>query len=1010
MKKTPLASAISSVFTASALCVTAPVLAQDQDEDILANQESVEEIIVTGSRIRKDVFTSSTPMDVIEVDEASIAGIANVGQLLQTNTVALGSPQVTSATSFQFVENGGLGASTISLRGLGANRTLVLLNGRRAGPAGIKGATSSFDLNVLPLAAIQRVEILKDGASSIYGSDAVAGVVNIITKKEDGATFDAFVSLPSESGGEESRLTASWGKTFSRGNFRVTADYNKREHLRRGDRDYFSCGNEFIFDLETGERADNVDPRTGEFHCDDLTWGHVWVYDYAADSNVPFNGGRATLTQFSYPGENLEQHIPGFGPATSVSSLRHPGNFFPVNYDRASDAVANDDHPFQQKQSLNPQQELFTLYAEGEYEFTEGLTGYAEVLLNRRNTDADNYRQYWSYIYSGDFDFGSLGTGVPGGGNPLSAAAGWTGEQWYSPTAITDFADTAVEVDYQRFVAGLRGDLTENWEWDLALQYSKSDGEYKEQITFADSIFDFNFFGGSCVGEVTSVRGAACVDVPWLDPNLLAGEVSPEVAAFLFGVDVGNTTYKQWSVDGFVTGEAFDLPAGTVGVAVGFHYREDEINDTPGENTRAGNVFFGDAAGITKGDDSTVALFAEVDVPILADKPGFESLTLNASARYTDVDSFGDDTTWKVGLNWQISDTFRLRANQGTSFRTPALFELFLADQSSSIPQNADPCVAYEAEFLAGNISPNVHANCAADPANLPGTFPGGSVTPSVFTTGGFGVLEAETSKSKTFGFVWQPEFANLSISIDYFDIEVKDEVDQVGGARIISLCYESDFGFAFGNTDPLCSLFDRSGVGQGIDNVRDSFINIASQRNRGYDFAARYSVDSGVGNLTFDLTAARQIEDFQALFEDTAEDFNGQVGDPQWVGESRITLERDKWSFFWGATYIGTSSSEDEFDQRNEFGQTFVTVRGVDYKAELGTNAVWYHAFSTQYDFDSGLIARFGVANAFDKRPPQLSLPQTGGEFSLAGNALIASQYDPLGRRFFLNLTMTFE
>ncbi len=1008
MKKTPLATAISSALFAGTLCATAPVLAQ-LDDDVL-EKGPVEEIVVTGSRIRKDVFTSSTPMDIIDVDEASIAGIANVGQLLQTNTAALGSPQVTAATSFQFVQNGGLGANTVSLRGLGANRTLVLLNGRRAGPAGIKGATSSFDLNVLPLAAIQRVEILKDGASSIYGSDAVAGVVNIITRKEDGATFDAFVSLPSESGGEESRITGSWGKTFDRGNFRVTADYSKRDHLRRGDRDYFECGNEFIFDQQTGARADNVDPRTGEFHCDDLTWGHVWVYDYAANSNVPFNGGRATLSQFSYPGENLAQHIPGFGPATDAGSLRQPGNFFPVNYNRASDAVANDDHPFQQAESLNPKQELFTLYAEGEYELTDNLTAYGEVLLNRRDTEADGYRQYWSYIYSGDFDFGSLGTGTPGGGNPLSAAAGWTGEQWYSPTAITDRADQDVQVDYQRFVAGLRGDINDSWEWDFAVQYSNSDGEYAEEITFADSIFDFNFFGGSCVGEVTSVRGAACVDVPWLDPDLLAGEVSQEVADYLFGVDVGNTEYTQTSVDGFVTGEAFDLPAGTVGVAVGFHYREDEINDVPGENTQAGNVFFGDEAGITAGEDSTTAFFTEVDVPLLADLPGVKSLTLNSSARYTDVDSFGDDTTWKAGLNWQITDSFRFRANKGTSFRTPALFELFLADQSSSIPQNSDPCVAADAGLAAGLISPTTHANCLADPANLGGAWPGGSVTPSVFTTGGFGVLEAETSESRTIGLVWQPEFADLSVSVDYFDIEVTNEVDQVGGARIISLCYESDFGFAFGGTDPLCSLFDRSGVGQGIDNVRDSFINIASQRNRGYDFAAKYKVESGIGDLTIDLNATLQVEDFQALFEDTAEDFNGQVGDPEWVGESKVTLERGPWSFFWGTNYIGTSSSANEFGQFDANGVPFVTVRGVNYTAVLGTEARWIHAFSTAYETDGGLIVRLGVANATDKQPPQLSLPQTGGEFSLAGNSLIASQYDPLGRRIFLNVTMTYE
>ena len=1012
MRKTPLAIGISSVLAASALCASTPSLAQGQIEELLKDEEPIEEIVTTGSRIRKDAFTSSTQLDVIDVAEASIAGIANVGQLLQSNTVALGSPQVTSATSFQFVQNGGLGASTISLRGLGANRTLVLLNGRRAGPSGIKGGVSSFDLNVLPLAAIERVEILKDGASSIYGSDAVAGVVNIITRKEDGTTFDVFTSLPTDSGGEEFRATGSWGKTFEGGNFRITADYNKREHLRRGDRDYFTCGNQYIFDQTTGERADIVDPRTGERACEDLTWGHVWIYDYSSPSNIPGPRPASLLSQFSYDNENLGQFIPGYAAPTTPGQLTSPAGFFPVAYDPLTDGITNDDHPFQNNESLNPQTELITIYAEGEYELTDSMTAYTEVLFNRRETESDGYRQYWSYLYSGDFGFAELGSGVPGGGSSLSADAGWFGDQWFSPTAITDHNDSSAEIDYARFVAGLQGSLTENWDWDLSFQISSSDASYTDDRIYADSIFDNNFATGSCVGTVSSSRVAPCVDVPWFDPELLRGNISDDVRDFLFGVETGTTEYDQWSVEGFVTGEAYDLPAGPLSLAVGFHYREDEITDTPGLITfdpskppgEENNSWLDDAAGITTGEDSTVALFAEFDVPLIADKPGIENLTLNASARYTDVDSFGDDTTWKAGLNWQIVPSLRFRANQGTSFRAPALFELFLADQTSSISQRSDPCRNYEQNFIDGVISPNTHANCAADPANLPPDYTGGTVTPTVFTGGGAGVLEAETSDSTMVGFIWQPAFADLSISIDYFDIEVKNEVDQIGGAQIIASCYESDFGFAFGNTEPLCALFDRTGINFGIDNVKDSFINIASQKNRGFDFQARYSTDLPWGDLTIELDATKQIEDIQALFEDTSQDFNGLVGDPEWVGETRVTLLRDNWTFFWGANFIGSSSNEEEF------GRNFVTYRGVTYDAVLGTEDIWYHAFSVAYDMDNGLRILGGVANAFDQEPPQLTRVQTSGEFSMVGNSLLVSQYDPLGRRFFLNLTMTFE
>ena len=1001
MKKTPIAAAVGSVLTAGAITAPQFVLAQDSDT---ADTRELEEVVVTGSRIKKDAFSSSAPMDIVDVDVASVQGIANVGQLLQSNTLAAGSAQVTSAIATEFVVDGGLGASTISLRGLGANRTLVLVNGRRAGPAGVRGSVSSFDLNVLPLTTIERVEILKDGASSIYGSDAIAGVVNIITRKDDGLSLDAFVSQPSDSGGEESRMSVSYGQSGDRGSFRLTADYNKQEDLKRGERDYFTCGNQFIFDLQTGERADVTDPRTGELWCEDLTWGHVWIYDYAADSNVPSSA--SLLSQPDY-GDNLAQFIPGYAPPNSPSQLTAPSNFFPVAYDAFTDGITNDNHPFQDKQSLRPEMELLTLYGEGELHLTETTTAYAEVLLNRRETYEDDYAQYWSYVYSGNFDFSSLGTGTPGGGNSLAADAGWFGEQWFSPTAITDLADESNEVDYMRAVVGITGDLPfgDNWTWDLSYMYSKSDAEYTLPVAFDDSIRDQNWLSGSCEGTTTSVRGVPCIDIPWFDPELLRGNISPELTEFIFGNDVGTTEYTQTALDGFITGDIFELPAGPVGAAFGFHFREDEILDTPGPTIQAGNDWFGEFSGITAGEDETVAVFAEFDVPILADRPGFENLTLNASTRYTDVDSFGDDTTWKLGLNWQIVDSFRVRANKATSFRSPALFELFVSNSTGSISQRSDVCIRYEENFNSGNISENTFLNCQADPRNLPVDYTGGTVTPTVITGGGAGLLEAETATSISAGFVWQPAFADLSVSVDYFDFEVLNQVDQLGGANIISQCYESDFGFAFGGTEPLCNLFDRTGINLGIDNVRDSFINIAQQQNRGWDFAARYGQDLGRGSLLVDLKATLQVEDLQALFADTPEDFNGRVGEPEWVGSADFTYMLDKWSFFYGLNWIGSSNSEREYSTGD-----IVRYRGVDYRAVRFTENVWYSSLSASYAFDNGVTLLVGGANIFDENPPQLTRTSAGVEYTPVGNALLTSNYDMLGRRFFVNAKWDFE
>jgi iron complex outermembrane receptor protein len=997
-RRVPVLTPIAAAMVA-ALYPAVPVVAQEPPDE---EPSDVEQIVVTGSRIKHDAFSSAAPMEVVVTETAELRGISDVASMLQTTTVAAGSPQVTPAISALQVVNGGLGTSTLSLRGLGANRTLVLLNGRRAGPSGVQGSVSSFDLNTIPLAAIERVEILKDGASSIYGSDAIAGVVNIITRKDEGGEVDVFYSQPGESGGEELRLSGSWGKRMNRGYIRVTGDYSDQKILQKGDRDFFDCNEWGVYDQTTGDRADLIDPRTGEYYCDDLPWGHIWVYDYAdlvgdGTTNV---GPPVFLLQFDRDGALAANGLPPLATSDNPNWMVTPEGWYPVGRnDPLSDSLVDSEPEIQDLTTLVPEAEIATFLVEGEYQLTDDTTAYGEVLLSRRKTTNVGWRQVWTYVYNYD----SADLGLPS--DPFSA--GWTGAQWLSPLTLTDHAGQRVTVDYQRFVAGLRGEmdaLLPEWSWEVSFQYSFSDGEYEDDQVLDDALTMPFFRTGSCAGQVTPISNRPCVDIQWLDPDFLAGDIPQEVKDYLFDVETGTTEYTQWSVEAFVSGDVMDLPAGTVALAFGVHYQEDEIIDTPGPITLAGNAWGASLAGVTAGDDATAAVFTEVSIPIFADLPAVEMLEFTGSARYTDVDSYGSDTTYKVGLNWSLTDSFRLRSTYGTSFRTPALYELYLARQTSFplSARNSDPCINWGEALANGEISQRIADNCAAD--GLPPDFLF-TVSPTVVTGGGLGVLEAETSDAMTAGFVWRPQFADLSLSIDYFDIEVKDEVDVIGARNITFGCYSSPF---FPD-EPLCDLFDRAPPGSGlipgsITEIRDSYINISRQHNRGLDILLQYTQETGLGTFTVDTQHTLQFEDTVGLFDNTEEDHAGEAGHPDWVGNLNLTLQRDAWSFFWGVNYIG------ETDNYESFGTSTADWYGDErVNLDLEAEATIYHHFSINREFENGFAARFGVANVFDEEPPKLSSYTTGSELDVLGGVAFYSQYDWFGRRYFLDISKAF-
>ena len=1024
-------------------------------------------IVVTGSRIRQPEFTSPDPVSLIDPEMSKREGKLDTAEMLQSSPIAAGSTQITSAISSNFVTDGGPGAQTINLRGLGANRTLVLLNGRRAGPAGTRGGVSSFDLNVLPQSIVSRIDILKTGASSIYGSDAVAGVVNLITKTEtDGFQLDANVSVPQQGGGEQYRISGMWGKTFDRGHVMVAVDYFKQREMARGDRSYLGCPESRVYTDESHKtRADLIDPRTGKPHCEDLRWGHIWTYDLEylitddegnslGAGNLFLPGGVYTgpvnLLQFQYPGETL-----GIPPASAflpgdLSTFGAPPGWFPTGYDGPSTAVQNAYHPFVLEQSLIPKTERYTVYADAAYEISDGIEAYAEFLGNRRKTYQNGWRQIWTF-----------------GDTYSEWAPGFEGFNGLSPTGITNHADTAQKVDYWRGVGGLRGDfggILNGWSYDAYVQYSHNKGIYKTE-QFLQEIYDVSYYQSeSCVGTTLPFSGKQCMDLPWTDPYFLAGQFTPEQADYMFDWETGKTIYKQLSGEASVTGNLFDLPYGSVGVALGATIRRDEIKDTPGEITFQPNPYYdptipltsnvcrrvafarpfypceqfhsnswgNTASGITAGHSLTKELFGEIQVPVLKDVPMFQSLSLSGAARLTNVkaeqaktgvsDKDTGNWTYKLGANWAVNDWLRFRATYGTSFRAPALFEQFKANETSFVSVRGEPCVRIDQNLAQGNISQRTHDNCLAELTPLIGdaqarTYGGGSITATLFSQGGIGVLDPETSTAKTASVIFTPRFAflpdtRLSLAVDYFDIEVKGEISQLGAGNILSQCYDSEF---FPD-DPICDLFSRAGPGAvdpaAITTINDKYINIARQRNTGIDVTGLVQHNLGSwGNLTFLANMTWQLKDEVGLFEDTVVDNNGEIGDPKFVGDFNLTwrIPRGGWTLFWGVDVIGKSDNEQDF--RDAHGGDLCVdsaIRG-HYCVDVSTPTTFYHSASVTKEIGKKFELTLGMSNIFNTKPPRTSTIGGAGLPTLIGPVVGTSQYDLIGRRMFLNVSRKF-
>ncbi|MGL6290266.1 MAG: TonB-dependent receptor domain-containing protein [Silanimonas sp.] len=917
--------------------------------------KQLERVTVTGSLISRLGFDSISPVQIITADTSATLGQLDTASILQTSNVAAGSTQISNQFS-GFVVEGGNGVQTLSLRGLGANRTLVLLDGRRPGPAGTRGQVGAFDLNVIPSVILQRIELLKDGGGSVYGSDAVAGVVNLITRKSvDRPTLSVLTNLPFESGGSNYQIAGATGWDFDNGSVVAAFQYFDSEPLLREDRDYFACPRDLVRNAN-GDLIDRVDRSV------------IGNTSLGGCNNLYANTVIDTRTGLRYipsPNGVTIGPIPGYRPRTNAPATGGNPAFYEdvLNYDFMGSA-----HIFSD-------QDRTSLFSSADFTFGDvNWTG--QVLYTNRETKSRQFRQFFPAIDGRPFGFGTTST-TP-----------------YIIQPIMPFkSDANIDVDYWYFSSTFSGGFgsDSSWGWRADTTYSRSSGDYTVLAINRD-----------LTGDVQLDRNGGGVPINYLSPALLSGAGMQGLIDRIGQSHTGNTVYTQLVANATINGDLFETPAGMAGAAFGTEFRRISIDDTPSEFEQGGFAWGQSGAQPTRGKDYVSEIFGEVEVPVLAGLPLVEQLTFNGSARMFKYDTVADsDYVWKVGMGWQIIPSLRLRATNGTSYRAPGLYELYLGNLTSFVGQlGIDPCIDW-----GNSNNPNIRTNCAA--AGVPANYTGAGSSATVVTGGGLGVVKPETSKSFTTGLVFTPEFANISASLDYFEIEVRDEIATLSGNAIVGSCYALP---VFPND--FCNLFTRNPGNAAVNpynitEVRASFLNINRQKVRGYDLNVRWDGDFSFGKIEVESQFTYTMEDVRLLFSNSqasgfnSDDRNGEISRPKLVGDIRTSLERGDLTYTWGVRYV------DSTDNLGVGG--FVTPAAYfgnpnpvyDSKAESAV----YHTASVLYrQADWDLLV--GVENVFDKEPPTVS----AGTATVFGNVpAFATQYDWLGRSLFARFNYRF-
>jgi iron complex outermembrane receptor protein len=1002
---------------------------EEVSEDDEARQDKV---VVTGSRIARDEFSSASPLQVIDGEVARDLGLIDASDLLGQTTVVQGQQTTTGlSTSAGLITDSGPGSATASLRGLDAGRTLVLVNGRRLAPAGVRGAPSAPDLNLIPGSLVERVDVLLDGASSVYGSDAVAGVVNYILRTDiDGLQLDAFVTDPerSNNGGQQQVYSATFGVSNDRGYMTFAGEYSRTQGFKF--RDLAS----FYEPYDGVCRSTYVQGASGE------------IYEACGGS---FGAGAVSGTPLGFL---------GYDPNGGDPDL--PNGFFriPVTGDLLTPGSVNGAAlllwPEELNQSVAPNFQRITLFSAGEYNLnTYGdMTAYFEAshaIRDTSNSSSGQGRVRFTEDYAlNPFDFGAT-------------------------LYFNNQFDTNTEVAQTRLIGGLKGDLPfvdgfgslKNWGYDIYASYSRSNGDdsirgipYFPRLeqTLSNSFIDPTTGQPGCTSRTVTGEGQTidCRALNFFDPTfILTGRFADEADnEYFFPNRITNTIVEQTVYSGFLTGEVWELPAGPISAVIGAEMREDAI-ETRTDIGTAGGEFFGFSSDPgSNGDRTLVEAFGELELPLLKDQPMVAELSLNLAGRYTWESNFGEETTYRIQGQYAPVEWLRARASFGTSFRAPNVGEQFGGRVVGFVPAGfTDPCRTPGLTVPFGDYDndpstpdtreyqPNLENrtqvvldNCTngggpfniapTDPFNL-GIGGLGTSNPVFFgantqqATGSNPDLKAETSEALAGGFVfeqpWIDEF-DFRFSVSYYDIEITDEVANLTANDIVNACYNS-----VGLTDPQCQFVQRSARVPGDETSGEiTFVealnqNLDQRTTRGIDYNVEFDYDFNIPQLEGEIgysfigraTNTLEQEALEAVLGGFDENDNlGEYGNPEWRLNLTNIFTYDDWSFLWQSRYIDSMIEDNDPAERNEetrsgFSPCVQAGDGPCLQFD-GLDDYWVHDMSVRYETGTWIL-RGGISNVFDDAPP---LTTNNAVRNLAGIG-----YDLGGRTVFMNITKTF-
>ncbi|MBU8976643.1 MULTISPECIES: TonB-dependent receptor [unclassified Lysobacter] len=975
LKTTQLRDAITFALAVGSTAAAGTGIAVAQESS--QQPTTLDRIEVTGSRIKRADIETSQPIFSLSREDISSQGLTSVGDVIQ-NITANGS---TLNSTFN---NGGNGETRVSLRGLGSNRTLVLVNGRRwVGGTGLGGAV---DLNTIPTAAVERIEVLKDGASTIYGSDAIAGVVNVILRQNfEGAEANAYIGQFDKGDGFRQGYDFTIGTTSDRFSAMLGFGYVKEEPVMAGDRD---ISKEPI--VGTGNAFGSSTSPNGNY-------------------SVTNNACRGAPTATNPLGPLLRCL-----PNGQVGSFTYNNGQSGANWRPRS--VPADIYNFAPDNYLLTPQERRSVFGSATADITDEVRFKSTITYNQRVSE--------QLLAAMPVVLGRAAPGTNASDIRVSATNfynrpenGGIGQEvdWIQRRAV-ETGGRSFNQDVRTFAmsAGLEGTLNfaeKYFDWEAG--YFRGENKANNTTFGLFNVIALRQALGPSFRDTDGVIkcGAPGAIVTGCVPmNILGapGTITQDMLDFATFTAHDEYSYTQKSYYANISGDLFSLPGGPLGFSFGLEHRTEDGYDSPDALINSGNTT-GNARTATAGGYDLDEAYLELAIPVLADLPGAKLLDFSLATRYSDYSNFGDTLNSKFGFRWKPIDDLLVRGNWSEGFRAPSIAELF-AGQADSFPQLADPC---NVNNFADQI-PAAQAQCVREgvPAN-------GYVqnNPQIrITVGGNPELQPEKSESYTLGFVYSPNYVEgLDVSLDWWQIKIEDAITTIGGANIIQQCLDS------GGTSPACSLYSREPGGQIID-LLDTTTNIGGTKVEGYDLTVSYRLPEtawGKFSFTWDTTYMSSYENDingngvygednlqvpaigAPFFFDEGGNLVGEYDGPNQLNYWRIRSnlatrwEMGDWGATWNVRYY--SSQSEPCQNFEDYGYSFLCTdhtRTTGLPTDSNGNGVWdgtaggdaitpvasaehhigsttYHDVSAYWNAPWNARITVGINNLFDKNPP---------------------------------------